>query len=250
MYNIKLTLAYDGTEFLGWQKTSTGPSIENELQKVLQLILQEEITLQAASRTDAGVHAAGQIVNFFTHKAITDLQKLCLSLNKLLPKAIVVLEASAMHPTFHPTLNNKGKEYHYHLCLGKVQLPQHRFFSWHCPYYLNVDEMRASATQFLGKQDFASLCNTKKNECYSDTIRELTRVDIIALPENRLRIEIEGNHFLYKMARNIVGTLVYIGNGKIPASDLSSILKGNDRTQAGVTAPAHGLSLHKISVSM
>ena len=118
MKNIKLTIAYDGGSFLGWQKTKEGPSIEASLQYILEQILQEPINLQAASRTDAGVHADGQIVNFLTRKTDLNLKNLCVSLNSLLPNAIAVLDAQFMPTDFHPTLDCKGKEYHYGICYG------------------------------------------------------------------------------------------------------------------------------------
>jgi tRNA pseudouridine38-40 synthase len=246
MQNIKLTIAYDGTDFFGWQKTCMGPSIEESLQKALEQILQEETALQAASRTDAGVHADGQVVNFLTAKPQLDLGKLTHSLNCLLPKSIAVLEALPAPPAFHPTLNCTGKEYHYQVCLGKAQLPRHRLYSWHCPFPLDLLLMQRAAKLFVGKHDFEGFCNQKNQTHYQDYVREVQRVELIQLPENRLRFEVEGNHFLYKMVRNIVGTLIYVGCGKLSIESIGEVLEGGNRTEAGVTAPAHGLSLFKV----
>lgn len=246
MTNIKLTLAYDGTDFFGWQKTPMGPSIEGTLEQAIRQILQEPANLQAASRTDAGVHAQGQIVNFHTTKENLALKKLCIGINALLPKTISVLNAEEMPAAFHPTLDCTGKEYHYDVCLGMAQLPQFRLYSWHCPYYLDLSQMRQAAQFFLGKHDFSAFCNVKKNEKYLDHTRIIEKIETIELPENRLRFRITGNHFLYKMVRNIVGTLVYVGRGKLQVEEIPKILESVDRTQAGVTAPAHGLMLYKV----
>lgn len=245
--NVKLVIAYDGTAFLGWQKTPTGSSIEEKLQHVLQMILQEPISLQAASRTDAGVHAQGQVVNFLTQKEIPSLEKLLISLNQLLPKDIAVVKIELMSPDFHPTLHCKGKTYHYSICQNTAQLPQYRLYSWHCPYGLDLNAMQEAIPHFIGEHDFSSFCNMKKQTNYRDYIRTIRRLEVFPLPDHRLRIEIEGDHFLYKMVRNIVGTLVYVARGKINGEDIPELLSAKDRRLIGITAPAHGLTLHSVA---
>lgn len=245
--NIKLTIAYDGTAYLGWQKTAMGPSIEESLQAALEQILQHPIKLQAASRTDAGVHAEGQVVNFFTSKLIEDFKRLQIGINSLLPKDIVVLEAEKAPAAFHPTLDCIGKEYHYYVCYGTAQLPHHRLYSWHYPcLQLDLDEMRKSIPQLVGEHDFSSFTNVKNNETYDNHIRRVDSIEMVIIDQNRLRFDIRGNHFLYKMVRNLVGTLVYIGCGKLKREDISDILLSHDRTKAGMTALAHGLFLYKM----
>lgn len=244
--NIKLTLAYDGTRYYGWQKTKVGPSIEKTLQQTLNQILQHDIVLQAASRTDAGVHAVGQIVNFLTPKENLSLQKLKIGLNSLLPKDIAILDVEQVPSTFHPTLDCSSKEYHYYLCYGTAQLPQHRYFSWHYPHTVNIEKMRDTALMLTGEQNFAAFCNFKKNQQYSNYVRHVRTIHIVELENQRLRIEICGNNFLYKMVRNLVGTLTYVGSGKIDIAAIPAIVASGDRTQAGVTAPAHGLCLYRI----
>lgn len=243
--NIKLTLAYDGTGYLGWQKTKMGPSIEESLEKALAKILQRDISLQAASRTDAGVHATGQVVNFFAQR-LPSLEKLIYSLNSVLPKEIVVLAAERANDTFHPTLDCADKEYHYHLSYGEAQMPHQRLYAWHYPFPFNADTMRQAIPHLIGKKDFSAFCNVKKNEAYEDTVRDLKSIKIIELPNQCLRFELAGNSFLYKMVRNLVGTLVYVGCGKIGVDQLPAIISSADRTLAGMTAPAHGLFLHKV----
>lgn len=246
MHNIKLIVAYDGTSYLGWQKTRMGPSIEATLQGVIEQIVQHPAPLQAASRTDAGVHAQGQVVNFLTSKLHLDLGKFHISLNSLLPKDIVVLQAELMPTSFHPTLDCIGKEYHYFICFGPTQLPHHRFYSWHVPYLLNLDRMRQALPVLIGTHDFAAFCNFKKNAHYTNYIREVQLLTFSEIEERRVCFRIRGNHFLYKMVRNLVGTLVDIGREKIPLETLLDILQSTSRPQAGVTAPAHGLFLHEV----
>ena len=239
MKNIKLIIAYEGTNYSGWQKTETGPSIEGELKKVLEQVLQHPVRLQAASRTDSGVHAEGQVVNFFTEK---DIKRLKYSCNSLLPGDIRVLELSEMPEKFHPTLDAKGKEYHYSICLGEAQLPFDRRFSWHFVKPVDMELMRQASVFFIGKHDFSALTNEKKD----DNVREVYRIEIEEVSENKIRIRVAGNHFLYKMVRNIVGTLLYVGCGMLKLEDVKTLLEKGDRTAAGMTAPAHGLTLKKV----
>ncbi len=244
--NIKLTIAYDGSCYLGWQKTKNGPSIESTLEEVLVQILQEPCVLQAASRTDAGVHASRQIVNFKTYKTPLSLERLHKSLGALLPKDIAVIAVEKAPDDFHPTLDCTGKEYHYHVCFGGLQTPFDRHFSWHFPYILDISLMQEAASILIGERDFSAFCNVKKEQNYEHYVRHIRTLNVVELPNQRLRFEIEGNNFLYRMVRNLVGTLVYIGCGKISISDLPHILANKKRSEAGVTAPAHGLFLHHV----
>lgn len=243
--NLILVHSYDGTSFYGWQKTKMGPSIEEALEKALQKILQEEISLNVASRTDRGVHARRQIANFLTKKDLGDPAALQRSLNALLPSEIRILEIQEKPFSFHPTLDARQKEYHYYLCLGPVQLPFHADFSWHFPYSLDLTAMQEAAKHLTGSHDFRAFTN-RRDPPHQETICTLQSVEILPLQNNRLCIKIFGDHFLYKMVRNIAGTLLYIGAGKIPLQDLPRIIKNKDRTAAGITAPAHGLFLQKI----
>jgi len=247
MINVKLILSYEGTAFFGWQKTKFGPSIEEALENAISKILKGPIALQAASRTDAGVHAEGQVVNFFTQK--TDLFKLKRAIQAHLPKTISILSMEEAPINFHPTLHALAKEYHYYVCLGPVQLPFFRNSSWHVPYLPSIEIMQEASLQLLGTHDFSAFCNDRSLS-EQDPIKTLYKIQLEALPHQRLKISIVGNHFLYKMVRNIVGTLVYIGCGKIPSSSLSSILQSLDRKKAGPTAPAHGLTLHHVRYNL
>ncbi|MFZ0564894.1 MAG: tRNA pseudouridine(38-40) synthase TruA [Chlamydiales bacterium] len=244
--NVALVLAYDGTKFLGWQQTSMGPSIEETLMEILEQILQEKVALQAASRTDAGVHADGQVVNFFTHKIHLDTASLMMSLNRLLPKSISVIQAKMMPPQFHPTLDAIGKKYYYSLCLGSFQLPKHRFFSWHVPYPLDRGKMETTARYFIGEHDFSAFCNQLQQVDYQHKNRKIFAIDLFACEKNRMRIEVSGNQFLYKMVRNIVGTLVHAGMGRLSPEKVLALLSDPAQKWWKWTAPAHALVLKEV----
>jgi tRNA pseudouridine38-40 synthase len=244
MRNIVLTLSYLGGRFAGWQKTPHGDSIQEALENALLRILREKPLLEAASRTDAGVHAQGQIVHFFTGHSI-DLQLLKRALNGTLPKEISVLAIQELPQDFHSTLNSVKKEYRYQICNGPVQLPFHKDISWHVPLILDVGAMRDSVRHLLGIHDFSAFCNDRAS--YDrDPVCHLEEISLTLLPQGRLIFTIVGNRFLYKMVRNIVGTLVHVGRGKLSAEQLPQILQSKQRSNAGVTAPAHGLCLHRV----
>lgn len=247
MPNIKLTVAYDGTHYLGWQKTKEGPSIEECLEQVLEQILQHPVTLNAAGRTDTGVHARGQVVNFFSENYSLDREKLKKSLNSLLPSDIAVLAVEAAPDSFHATTSCIGKEYHYRLCNAEVLLPQYRHTCWHYAYALDVGRMHYGAHVLAGTYNYKSLTNSKPDVKSDDFQRRVDKIDIIEEgEEGMLLIKVSGEKFLYKMVRNLVGTLAYVGRGLIRPEQLPSILESGDRTRAGITAPAHGLSLHRV----
>lgn len=241
MNNIKLTIAYDGKEFYGWQKTKIGPTVEGELQKALEQILQEPVQLQAASRTDRGVHALGQVVNFFTSKPLNFV-----SLNRLLPPSIAVLSLEEMPPDFHPTLHVLQKEYRYEICCGVYQLPQHRCSSWHVPGELDAAKMQQAAALLMGTHDFSSFCINRKKGEYDDCRRTMLQITVEPMGDKRLQITVVGKSFFYKLVRCIAGTLAAVGKGKINLSDVENLLRQKSRSFSGVTAPAHGLTLVKV----
>lgn len=254
--NIALIIAYEGTSYFGWQKTHCGPSIEEVLQITLEKILQHPIKLQAASRTDRGVHAKGQVVNFFTSKfdhflndpiaVQKNLNQLLNSLNDLLPKDLAIINISKKDTAFHPTIDCLKKEYRYYIFNEPYQLPWTRHIRWHCYKPLNIQAMNEAIVLLIGHKDFSAFCNVKKNEAYETKVRNLLEIKIHKLGYGELEIHVIGNNFLYKMVRNIVGTLVYIGLGKLNKEQLLLALENKDRTLIGMTAPAHGLFLYKV----
>lgn len=246
MHNIKLTIAYDGSAYLGWQKTKMGPSIEESLQNAIERSLQHPIILQAASRTDAGVHANEQIVNLFSSKNEIDLYRLKFSLNQLLPKDIVVLSSELAPSYFHPTLDCQYKEYRYYICTGPVQLPIHRFYSWHVYQKLDLQKIQQTLPYFIGQKCFAAFSNSKNIPRNINQTREINRIECLELDNQRLCFKIEGKSFLRNMVRIIVGTLMDIGKGNIDSEYIPEVFESKQRNQAGVTAPAHGLFLHRV----
>ncbi len=239
--NIKMIVTYDGTRYFGWQKTKTGPSIQETLEKALSTLLKKPISIEAASRTDRGVHAKGQVAHFLLDQP-RDLPRLIYSLNSLLPFDIRVLQMEPIADDFHPTLQALSKEYQYFICNRPVQDPKDRLYSWHIHEPLDVEAMRECAKIMLGTHDFAAFTTIERE----DTMRTLFAIHIIADPSELLEICIEGDRFLYKMMRRLAGTLVAAGKRKISPKEISSLLETPNRTQAGMTAPAHGLFLYKV----
>ena len=162
-----------------------------------------------------------------------------------MPKDICAIHIQEVSRSFHPTVQACRKDYHYHICNSFIQLPFYRQFSWHFRYGLDTEKMQKGAQMLIGKHDFSSFCNDRAL-LEKDAVKQLDRIDIQVLPESRLRILVHGDHFLYKMVRNIVGTLAYVGCGKISVDDVTTILESKDRKQAGITAPAHGLILKHV----
>ncbi len=248
MANFKLILAYDGTELFGWQKSEEGRSVEGSLETALQTLYQTTPKLQAASRTDRGVHAEGQVVNFHPPSERYSVEHLCYTLNRILPDDIRVLRGEQVAETFHPTLDAKRKEYHYHISLGNFQSPHERRTAWHHPQSLDLKSMRKACSYLIGNQDFKALRNVSADREEKETIRTVHSTEI---EERRggLLIRIQADRFLYRMARNMVGLLVAVGRKKISPQQVKEVLASQDRTESGMTAPAKGLTLYKVSYS-
>ncbi len=239
--SFKATLSYDGTGYFGWQKTRMGPSIQEKIADAILRITGESPMPEAASRTDRGVHAEGQTIQFSLSQE-SDPRRLQRSLNAVLPHDIRIVKLENAKKGFHPTLDAVGKEYHYRLSLGPVQDPTHRLYAWHFHSPLDLQIMEKAASDFLGTHDFTAFAN----EPEKDPCCELKQIEMGFLDDGRFQIKIAGNRFLYKMVRNIVGTLIYIGCGKLTPDCIPALLSSRDRKMAGVTAPARGLYLHKV----
>jgi len=241
--NVKLIVAYDGGAYLGWQRTPTGPSVQHTIEDALSLILREPIHVNGASRSDRGVHAKGQALNFYTHFPFTS--KTLWNLNKVLPKDITAHSFELMPLDFHSTLSVSSKIYLYHLTNALYQLPQNRFTEWHYPYPLDLALMQKACSLLIGTHDFEALTNQKNNETYDSHIRTIKNFEFLK-NDDQFIFTIEGDNFLYKMVRNLVGLIVYVGCGKLSLNDIPLILESKDRKKAGITAPAHGLFLDKV----
>lgn len=244
-YTYKLTLAYDGKAYHGWQIQPTGITVQELLQKALERILSHPVSVIGAGRTDAGVHALGQVAHFRTEKEL-DLLKLGKSLNGILPLDIRVLQVDLVPKSFHAQRSAKSKIYHYHLALGRSQNPLRRFYSHHVHHALDQALLRQAAALFVGTHDFRSFANeAHRGSAARNAVRTIYRLDVIEEPGG-LRLEFQGTGFLYKMIRNIVGTLIEVSRGYRPLSDIEKLLTLGDRRLAGEAVPPHGLFLVQI----
>lgn len=245
-YSYKFILSYEGTVFHGWQKNRVNHSIQFAFEKAMQAITLSFVKIEGASRTDAGVHAKGQVVRVDFTKPLSDLKRALVGINSKLPEDIKVISIEPCSSSFHPTLDAKQKVYEYQICLGPAQHPCHRRFSWHVHYDLDINVMKEASILLARKQNFKSLTNRKKNETYVCFERDVRSIEIIEIEQDRIKIVVQGNSFMYKMVRNLVGMLVQIARGKTSLTDLENILKSCDRRLAPLTAPAHGLCLLRI----
>jgi tRNA pseudouridine38-40 synthase len=241
MNHFRAQIAYDGTHYFGWQTTKTGPSIQEHLSKALFACTQENAIPEAASRTDRGVHAEGQTIAFALSKQWKPSQ-LLQAINAHLPKDIRVYTLDETSQDFHPTLHALEKEYHYTLSNTPFQHPIDRLYAWHVHTPLDVTLMQQGALALQGTHSFASFTSGP----FKDPICTVSKILFTTEDRGRLRIALHGNRFLYKMARTIVGTLVYIGAGKRSVESVPKLLTSKNRPQSGMTAPAHGLRLYKV----
>ena len=242
MKRIKLTIAYDGTNYCGWQIQPNGITIEEILNKALSKMTGEEILVIGASRTDSGVHAMGNVAVFDTETTIP-AEKIAVALNQRLPDDIVITKSEEVALDFHPRYCDCSKTYEYHIINARIPIPTKRLTNYFVSYVLDIDKMRQAASYLVGEHDFVSFCNVRTD--VENTVRTITALDIIT-NGNEITIRITGNGFLYNMVRIIVGTLIRVGRGFYEPEKVKEILEAKDRKAAGVTAPAHGLMLVEI----
>lgn len=242
MRNIKLTISYDGTEYSGWQIQKNGRTIQGELERAVRKVFKKKHRVYGASRTDAGVHAKGQVAHFKTSSAIP-VGRIAIALNSILPPNIAVIKAEESPKLFHARFDAAFKTYRYHIYNSRERDPFNERYSWRVPYRLNVPLMRKEGVSLLGRHNFKSFQAHDKIERNSIcTIRKLT----IRKKASSVTIDIEADGFAYNMVRNIAGTLVDIGRGYLAPGSMEKILEIKDRTKAGPTAPAKGLFLIKV----
>lgn len=241
MFPYKLTVSYDGTLYFGWQKTRSGPSIQGNLEAALCRLGEKASLPEAASRTDRGVHARGQIVAFSLSKE-WEPDRLLAGLNALLPPDIRVAEAAKADPSFHPTLDAREKEYRYEVSLGSVYLPQNRLYAWHYPYPIDRKAMEEAARLLERSGDFSAFTTIRPKNPFC----ALRSVSFLWEGEDFLRIVLRGDRFLYRMARALAGTLLYVGSGKLSIQAVEPLFLEKKRAEAGMTAPAHGLFLQEV----
>lgn len=249
MSKYKIKIAYDGTRYGGWQVQPNSVTIQALIQTALQTALRHEIELTGSGRTDAGVHAQGQIAHFSSSETF-DFNRLLTSLNGLLPEDIRILELDPVSDKFHARYSAIGKIYHYHLYLERFQNPFKRLYSTHIRYKLNLELLKEASFLFLGTHDFTSFANEAHRGCAANQpIKTIKRLDVLE-EEGGVRLEFEADGFLYKMVRNITGTLLEVASQKRPINEIPVIFAAKNRCLADTTAPPQGLFLHKVLYSI
>ncbi len=248
MHNFKLTIEYDGTRYSGWQRQANEPTIQAEIEKALSAMTRTAVTLHGAGRTDAGVHALGQVANVRCDTRLTPDQILK-GLNSLLPPDIAVRECSRVQEDFHARFSAKRKTYRYRILNREVRSAVDRHFSWFIHTPLDLAAMQAAAGRLVGRRDFKAFESAGSPRAH--TVRQVSAAEWGHERESGLSIfRIEADGFLRgmvrNMVRNIVGTLVAVGRGKLDPAGVEAILASRDRRQAGPTAPARGLFLVEV----
>jgi tRNA pseudouridine38-40 synthase len=246
MRYFKLTIAYDGTEFHGWQIQSNKPTVQGEIVNVLRSITQENVQLHAAGRTDAGVHALGQVGSFRTQSALSagEFQR---ALNALLPPTIRIAAAEEVGPDFNARWSARGKVYRYRLYRGRVVPPMLWRYVLHYPFPLDEDAMRDAAARFVGVHDFASFAastGSEEDDKERSTEREIFSTELVRSPDGEeLVFTVRGRSFLRYMVRKMMGTLLDVGRGKLQPADIDRLYELKDRSKSGPTVPPQGLCM-------
>ena len=249
MRYFKLTIAYDGTDFHGWQVQTNKPTIQGEIAFVLGQLTQERVALHGAGRTDAGVHALGQVASFKTAStlAAAEFQR---ALNALLPASIRIVNSEEVSPTFHARWSARGKTYRYRIYRGKVVPPMLWRYVLHYPFPLDEDAMRDGAARFVGVHDFASFAastGSEDDDQERSTERDIYSTELIRTADDEeLIFTVSGRSFLRYMVRKMVGTLLDIGRGKLTAEDIDRLYELKDRSKSGPTVPAQGLVMVEV----
>lgn len=242
MKRIKLTVAYDGTNYCGWQIQPNGITVEEVLNRELSALTKTKVTVIGASRTDSGVHARGNVAVFDTDSPIPP-DRIAYALNRRMPEDIVVIRSEEVPADWHPRYQNSVKTYEYHILNSKMPDPTKRHTTYFVSYHLDIQKMREAAAYIVGEHDFASFCNIHTD--VEDTVRTIYELAIEKNGEE-WTIRIRGKGFLYNMVRIIVGTLLRVGRGFYTPEQVKEILEAKDRKSAGVTAPPQGLMLMQI----
>ena len=235
-------LAYDGTAYHGWQIQPNGASVQECLMKALSTLLRREVEVVGAGRTDAGVHALGQVANFHTESAMS-VEEILEYCNRYLPEDIAVVEVSEAAPRFHSRLNATGKRYRYRIINSQIPDVFWRRYATEEPEALDLDAMRKAAERLLGEHDFKAFTSAKKSK--KSTVRRIDEIRIERI-ENRVEFVFTGNGFLHHMIRILMGTLLEVGKGIRTPENVTDVLKSGDRAKAGALVPAKGLVLEEV----
>lgn len=241
--NYKLTLAYDGSRYDGWQKQgNTSKTIQGKLEALLARLEGQAVEVQGAGRTDAGVHAKGQVCTCRLDSNWREAE-LRDAMNQYLPSDIAVLQVEKVPERFHARLSATGKTYCYRIWTGEIPNVFERNYVYPYPARVSVEQMREAASYLIGTHDFKSFCSNRHMK--KSTVRTLDSIDIQEM-ENEIRIVYHGNGFLYNMVRILTGTLLEVGEGKRTPESMTAVLEEKDRQQAGFTAPPQGLTLLEV----
>lgn len=240
MKRVKLVIAYDGTNYHGWQLQPNGLSVEAVLNDTLSSLLREPTTVIGASRTDSGVHALGNVAVFDTRNRMP-ADKICFALNQRLPEDIRIQSSCEVSPDWHPRKQNCVKTYEYKILNRKVDMPVGRLYTHFCYFPVDVEAMRQGALFLVGEHDFKSFCTVRTQA--EETVRTIYSLDIWRDKEDVITLRIAGSGFLYNMVRIMAGTLLRVGTGLYPPEHVEEILEARDRQAAGPTLPAKGLTL-------
>ena len=240
MRNIKLTIEYDGKEFNGWQKQPDKLNIQGNIEKAIEAITNEKVELMASGRTDAGVHALGQVANFKTNSNIP-IEKFAIALNSNLKKSILIKSAEEVDEKFHSRLSCKRKTYRYVINNSEYGTAIYRNLETHIKEKLNIEKMKEAIKYFEGEHDFKAFKASGTSS--KSSVRTIYSAEVIQKNDDRIFIELTGNGFLYNMVRIIAGTLVDVGLEKIEPQQIKEIIKSKDRGKAGKTLPPQGLYL-------
>ena len=240
MRNIKLTIEYDGKDFNGWQKQPGKPNIQGSIEYAIEQITGEKIELFASGRTDAGVHAYGQVANFKTNSNLP-IEKFPIAINTKLKRSIRILNAEEVQESFHSRLTCKRKTYRYVINNSPIASAIYRNLETHIPQKLNVDKMKKAIKYFEGEHDFKAFKASGKSS--KNSVRKIYKAEIIEKDNNRIFIQLTGSGFLYNMVRIIAGTLVDVGLEKIEPEDIPNIILSGKRELAGKTLQPNGLFL-------
>ena len=237
---VLLRVAYDGTNYHGWQVQPGAVTIEQVLNEKLTELLGEPIEVIGASRTDSGVHAMGNVAVFDTeHRMPAD--KICFALNQRLPEDIRIQSSMEVEPDWHPRKHHCIKTYEYKILNRKMEVPSLRLYTHFCHFDLDLDQMRQAAKMLTGEHDYKSFCNVRTQVL--DTVRTVYSIDIEKDSNDVITIRVRGNGFLYNMVRLMTGTLLRVGRGELPPEAVTDILASGERWQAGPMAPACGLCM-------
>ena len=243
MRNLLLEISYDGSRYHGWQVQKNAVTVQEVFQDAVEKLFGERLDIKGCSRTDSGVHANSYFVSFKTDKSIEN-DKVVMALNTYLPKDIAVLSCRDADDDFHPRYSAVSKEYIYKLYNGKIRDPFLNNYAFHYRYPINAEYLNGEAKAFLGTHDFRGFCSSRSD--VEDTVRTVKNFEVFREGDT-VYFKVEADGFLYNMVRIMVGTLLFVNEGKIKRGELGSVIESGDRSRAGKTAPPQGLYLNKVN---